>query len=188
LQRIFEWSNRGIGIPEPNRWRDDDQASNGEVQLIKKKMQGSLKKQKQWLDILANEVVERETILKVMQIEGQNQLSKKNLKLEIQERIKRMKELQNSIARQERQVKQNKMEALLVDQTKFCQATYNAQKERDKTKEKTKGYYLSNSKRLLEHNLNTCKKPPTSRRCYKYSNSLATLPTLLSHKLGSFTA
>lgn len=187
LQRIFEWSNRGIGIQEPNRWRDDDQENNEEVQLIRKQMQGSVKKQKRWLDILANEVVERETVLKVMRNEGEKQLSKEKLKVAIQERMKRMKELQNIIARQERQDKQNKMEALLVDPTKCCQATYNAEKERNKTKGRTQDGYSSNSKQLLEHNLNTTDKPLTNHRRYKHSISPSTLSIILPHRLGSTT-
>ena len=185
LQRIFEWSNRGIGIPEPNRWRDNDQPTNEEVQLIKKKMRGSVKKQKRWLDILANEVVEREIVLKVMRDEGQKQLSKEKLKLEIQERMKHMKELQNIIAYHERQERQNKMEALLVDPTKCCQATYNAQKERNKREGKIEGGYSSNCKRLLEHDLNTNEKPIANHRHYKHSSSPITLPTILPHTLKS---
>lgn len=178
LQRIFEWSNRGIGIPEPNRWRDNDQATQEEVQLIRKQRlgRGGLRKQKRWLDILANEVVERETVLKVMRAQGEEHLSKDKLRHEIQERIKRMKEIQNDIARQERLDKQNKM-AELVDPTKCCQATYNAQREKNKTEGKSAhGGLSSNSKRLLEHNLNTTDKPANHRR-YKHSHSP---PSLLS--------
>lgn len=191
LQRIFEWSSRGIGIPEPNRWRDNDQATNEEVQLIRKQGvgRGALKKQKRWLDILASEVVERETVLKVMRAEGQEQLSKDKLRHEIQERIKRMKEIQNNIARQERLDKQTQM-AELVDNTKCCQATYNAQREKTRTSNDAKSFYSgglsSQSKRLLEHNLNTSDKPPpANHRRYKHCHSPQTLPSILPSKISS---
>jgi len=185
LQRIFEWSNRGIGIPESNRWRDSEQATNEEVQLTRKRLLGraALRKQKRWLDILANEVVEREAALKVMRAEGQEHLSKDKLRQEIQERVMRMKEIQNNIARQERLEKQNQM-AELVDRTKCCQATYNAQREKsNKTNEGKSSGLSSHSKRLLEHNLNTSTdKPPPNYRRYKHSHSPPSFPSFLLPK------
>jgi hypothetical protein len=186
LQRIFEWSNGGIGILEPSRWRDNEQADNEEVQLMGKRLlggQGALRKQKRWLDILANEVVERETVLKVMRAERQDHLSKGKLRHEIQERIKRMKEIQNNIARQERLERQSQM-AELVDLTKSCHATYNAQREKNnKTNEGNPGGLSSHSKRLLEHNLNTSTdKPAANHRRYKHSHSTPNFPSFLPPK------
>lgn len=178
LQRIMEWSNRGVGTPEPNRRRDDE-AGTEEEQLIRKKVRGGVQKAKRWLDVLANEVVERETVLKVMRAEGQEQLSNTKLRDQIQQRIKRMKELQNIISRQERINKQSRMEAVLEDPTACCPATCSVQQQKDKTEATSQANSFSpQSKRLLDHGLSTSQNPPRNHHRYKHTHSAANLPFL----------
>lgn len=153
LQQIFEWSNRGSVEDERKHFNGGEgEGSDEEVTITRKPTRGSIEELRVLLDGMAKEVEEREAFMDRMQRLGKAQLYREQIRSEIQERVKQMKEIQNNIARQERKNLERKLEAAQLDPSNCCPSTFNAACE--KTPALASYHDLTpKSKSLLEHEL-----------------------------------
>jgi hypothetical protein len=102
LQEVFEWSNRDLG-PEPLQEEEPWQVIEPE--------KGSIQEQEMLLDTIAQEVEERKTFIKEMEQYGKGDKYRLQIHKEIEDRIKQMSMLHQSITMEEKKILEKQAKA-----------------------------------------------------------------------------
>jgi hypothetical protein len=102
LQEVFEWSNRDLG-PEPLQEEEPWQVIEPE--------KGSIQEQEMLLDTIAQEVEERKTFIKEMEQYGKGDKYRLQIHKEIEDRIKQMSILHQSITMEEKKILEKQAKA-----------------------------------------------------------------------------
>jgi hypothetical protein len=102
LQEVFEWSNRDLG-PEPLKEEESWQVIEPE--------KGSIQEQEMLLETIAQEVEERKTFIKEMEQYGKGDKYRLQIHKEIEDRIKQMSMLHQSITMEEKKILEKQAKA-----------------------------------------------------------------------------